>query len=75
MFLWLKSIEIGKSLISSAHPSLGNLNETRNVSSPGIFVEILNSILQSNNMGVDHKFLLQLFLIGFCLFCSKAGKI
>ena len=25
-------------------------------------------------MGVDHKLFLQLFLIGFCLFCSKTGK-
>ena len=25
-------------------------------------------------MSVDHKLLLQIFLIGFCIFCSKIGK-
>ena len=25
-------------------------------------------------MGVDHKLLLQLFIIGFCLFFSKIGE-
>ena len=25
-------------------------------------------------MGVDHKLLLQIFLIGFCLFCSNNRK-
>ena len=57
-----------------SHPRLGNLNETRNASSPGFFLKILNSIFQSIIMSVDHKLLLQLFLIGFWLFCSKIGK-
>ena len=56
------------------HPRLGNLNETRNASSPGLFLKILYSIFKGINMGVDHKLLLQLFLIGFCLFYSKIGK-
>ena len=51
-----------------------NLNETQNTSSPGFFLTNLISIFQSINMGVDHKSPLQLFLVGFCLFCSKIGK-
>ena len=64
-------------LISSSfwsHLRLGNLNETRNPLSPDFFLKILNSIFQSFNVGVGHKSLLQLFLIGFCLFRSKIGK-
>ena len=57
-----------------SRPRLGNLNETRNASLPGFFLKILNSTFQSINMSVDHKLLLQLFLTGFWLFCSKIGK-
>ena len=57
-----------------SHPRLGNLDGTRNASSPGFFFKALISIFQTINMGVGHKLLLQLFLIGFCLFCSKIGK-
>ena len=66
------TIPLCKSLISSAP---GNLNETRNTSSPGFFLNILNSVFESINMGLDHKLFLQLFVIGFCLFCSRIGKI
>ena len=34
----------------------------------------LNSAFESINMGLDHKLFLQLFVIGFCLFCSRIGK-
>ena len=57
-----------------SHPCLGNLNETRNASSSGFFLKILNSIFQSIDMSVDHKLLLQLFLIGLWLFCKKNWK-
>ena len=42
--------------------------------SPGFFPQILNSVFESINMGVEHKLFLQLFLIGFCLFCSRIRK-
>ena len=51
-----------------------NLNETRKALPPGFFLKFLNSIFRSINMGVYHRLLLQLFLTGFCLFCSKIGK-
>ena len=57
-----------------SHLRLGNLNETQNTLSLGFFLKLLMSIFQSINMGVDHKLLLQLHLIGFCLFYSKIGK-
>ena len=38
------------------------------------FLKILNSVFESINMGLDHKLFLQLFVIGFCLFCSRIGK-
>ena len=65
LYTW-KPIETGE--------SFKNLNETRNASSPGFFLKILNSIFQSINMDVNYKLLLQLFRIGFCLFWSKAGN-
>ena len=40
-----------------------------------LLLKILNSIFQSISMGVDHKLLLQQFVIDFSLFCSKARKI
>ena len=55
-------------------PRLGNLNETRNTSSPGLFLRISNSVFESINMYLDHKLFLQLFVIGCCLFCSRIGK-
>ena len=71
-------VSILENLLRSAslwsHPRLVNLNETWNNSSPGFFLQILNSIFAIIDMGVRHKLLLQLFLIGFCLFCSKTGK-
>ena len=72
VFLYLGNLL--KSISLWSHPRLGNLNETQHVSSPGFFLKILNSIFPSINMGVDHKLPLQLFLIGFCIFCSKIGK-
>ena len=57
-----------------SHPCLGNLNETRNDSSQGFLLKILKSIFQSINKGLDHKLLLNIFLIGCCLFCSESGK-
>ena len=70
-------VSIVKTLLKSgslwSHPRLGNLNETRNASSPGFFLKILNSVFKSINMGLDHKFLLQLFVIGFCLFFRRMG--
>ena len=42
--------------------------------SPGFFLKILNFVFESINMGLDHKLFLQLFVIGFCLFCSRIGK-
>ena len=57
-----------------SHPGHGNLNETWNASSPGFFLKILNSVFENINMGLDHKLFLELFLIGFCLFCSRIGK-
>ena len=71
VFLYLK-IYWNRCLWS--HPRLGNLNETRNFSPPGFFLKILNSVFESINMGLDHKLFLQLFVIGFCLFCSRIGK-
>ena len=63
VFLLQKSIEIG------------NLNEARKVSSPGFSLKMLDLVFQSIYLSVNHtQFLLQLFLIGFCLFCSKIGK-
>ena len=38
------------------------------------FLKNLILVFQSINMAVDHKLLLQLFLIDFCLFCSKSGE-
>ena len=35
---------------------------------------ILNSIFQTINIDVDLQLLLELFLVGFCLFFSKTGK-
>ena len=32
--------------------------------------QFLNSMFQSIDMALDHKLHPQLFLIGFCLFCS-----
>ena len=57
-----------------SHPRLANLNKTRNALSTGFFFEILISIFQTINIGVN-KLLLHLFLIGFCLFYSKVRKI
>ena len=57
-----------------SHPRLENLNETQNFSSPGFFLKILNSVYQKINMVLDHKLFLQLFVIVFCLFCSRIGK-
>ena len=70
IYIW-KSIEIDKSLISSA---LRNLNETRNASSPGFFLKILNSVFKSINKGLDYNLFLQLFVIGFRLFFIRIGK-
>ena len=36
--------------------------------------QILNSVFESIKMSLDHKLFLQLFVTGFCLFCSKIGK-
>ena len=68
----LENLLKSASLWSQLH--LENWNETRNTSSPGFFLKILILIFQSINMDVGHKLLLQLFLIGSCLFCSKIGK-
>ena len=38
------------------------------------FLKILDSVFESINMGLDHKFFLQLFVTGFCLFFSRIGK-
>ena len=57
-----------KMAILWSHALLGNLNDIRNAS------EILDEVFQNVNVGADHKLFLQLFLIGFCLFCSKMGK-
>ena len=57
-----------------SHPRLGNLNETQNASSPGFCLKIFNSVFESINMGLYHKLFLQLFVIGFSLFCSETGK-
>ena len=65
MFLYLR---IYWSASLSSHPRLGNLNETRNASSPGFFLKILNSVFESINMGLDHELFPQLFVIDFCLF-------
>ena len=61
-------------LCAKIYWSLGNLNQTRNVLSPGFFLQMLDSIFRSIYLGVSYKLLLQLFLICFCLFCSKIGK-
>ena len=58
----------------SSHPRLGNLNETRNASSPGFFLKMLESIFRSIYQSVSHKLFLQILTIGFCLFCSKIEK-
>ena len=75
VFLELKII---KDLLKSAslwsHPRLRNLNETRNASSPGFFLKNLTSVFESINMGLDHKSFLQIFVIGFCFFCSRIEK-
>ena len=63
-----------KSAGLSYHPRLENLIETRSALLPGYFLKILNSLFQSIITGMDRKLLLQLFLIGFCLLCSKIGK-
>ena len=41
---------------------------------PGLFLRILNPVFESINMGLDHKLFLELFVIGFYLFCSRIGK-
>ena len=72
------SVFLLQNLLKSAsvwsRPGPMNLSETWNASSPGFFPNILNLIFQSISMDVDYKLLLQLFLIGFCLFCSNIGK-
>ena len=55
-------------------PRLGKTIEIRNASSPGVFLKILNSVFEIIIMGWDHKLFLQLFLIGFCFFCSRTIK-
>ena len=50
------------------------LNKTWKASSPGFFLKIFNSFFESINIGLDHKLFFQLFVIGFCLFCSRIGK-
>ena len=62
-FYLQKSIEIGKFLISS-----------RNALSPVFFLQMLDLIFQSFYQDVRFELLVQLFLIGFYLFCSKTGK-
>ena len=47
------------------------INPKRFVTS--LFLKILNSIFQTINVSVHHKLLVQLFLTGFYLFCSKIG--
>ena len=46
-----------------SHTHLRNLNETRNALSQGLFLRTLNSDFESINMGLDHKFFLQLFFL------------
>ena len=43
------------------HPRLGNLNETRNASSPSFFLKNLNSVFESINICLAHKLFLQRF--------------
>ena len=57
-----------------SHPSLGDLNEAPNSSSPGFFLQNLNSIFWSINQCVDHKLLLQLLLIVSVYFAVKLEK-
>ena len=72
-------VSIFENILKSAslwsHPRLGNFNETRNALSPDFFLKILNSVFESINMSLVHKLFLQLFVIAFCLFCSRIGKI
>ena len=71
-------VSIFENLLKSAslwsHLDFGNLDETQNASSSGFFFKILHFVFESINMGLDNKLFLQLFVIGFCLFCSRIGK-
>ena len=71
MFLFQKAIEIDKSLISTTPR---NLNEARNASPPSFCIKMLDSIFRRIYQGVNHNLLLQLFLIGFCLFAVNLEK-
>ena len=71
VFLLRKSIEIHKSLISSA-PREFEWSPKRFV--PVFFLRMLDSIFRNIYYGVSRELLLQLFLIGSCLFWSKIGK-